>query len=315
MARPLVTVFGGSGFVGRHLIRRLAKQGFRVRAAVRRPNLALFLRPMGDVGQVEPMQANIRDEASVAAAVRGADYVVNLVGILHESGDQQFAAVQSSGAERIARAAAAAGVKRLVQVSAIGADPESASLYARSKAAGEENVRAAFPGATILRPSIIFGPEDGFFNRFASLATLLPALPLFGGGETRFQPVYVGDVADAIVNALASPAAEGKTYELGGPRTYSFKELMARVLEWTGRSRLLLPLPWAVAEIQGAILGLLPSPMLTSDQVTLLKSDNVVSAGKPGLNDLCVTPTPVEAVVPEYLKRYRKTGLFEPKNA
>ncbi len=307
-----VTVFGGSGFIGRYLVKRLAARGARVRVAVRDPEAAAFLKPMGDVGQVVPVATNIRNAPSVARAVDGADAVVNCVGILFERGRQRFDAVHGAGPARIAEAAAAAGVGRLVQVSAIGADLESASAYARSKAAGEAAVREAFPSATVLRPSVVFGPEDDFFNRFAALATFLPALPLIGGGETRFQPVYVGDVADAIVAALDRAEAAGGTYELGGPRIYSFRELMQVVLAQTGRRRLLLPLPFGLAKAEAALLQLLPTPPLTMDQVELLKSDNVVSDGAPGLGDLDVAPTSVDAIVPGYLFRYRRGGKLVP---
>lgn len=312
MTGELITIFGGSGFIGRHLIRKLAKQGARVRAAVRNPNLAGYLKPMGDIGQIVPVQANIRYESSVVRAVRGADTVINLVGILHESGPQKFAAVQAQGAGLIARAAWDAGVRKLVHVSAIGADANSRSQYAQSKAAGEALVRESFPGATILRPSIVFGPEDDFFNRFAALARLLPVLPLIGGGRTRFQPVYVGDVADAIVNAINDPRSDANTYELGGPHIYTFRQLLELVLAETQRRRLLLPAPFWLARLQAAVLQLLPSPLLTVDQVRLLETDNVVQEGAPGLAGLGVThPSSVELILPAYLHRFRRTGLFE----
>jgi len=308
MQDGLVTVFGGSGFVGRYLVKHLVAAGWRVRVAVRRPDEALFLKPLGNVGQISICQANLRVPPSVAAAVAGADAVVNLVGILYESGAQSFAAVQARGAETVARAAREAGVRRLIQFSAIGADPDSEALYARTKAAGEAAALREFPGATVVRPSIVFGPEDGFFNRFAALARILPALPLIGGGETRFQPVYVGDVAEAVVRLLADAASAGKTYELGGPKVYSFRELMEIVLRETGRRCLLLPVPIAIASFQAAFLELLPYPLLTRDQVKLLKRDNVVSAGAPGLGELGIAATPVAAVVPTYLYRYRRGG-------
>ncbi len=312
MANELITVFGGSGFIGRHVIRRLAKRGARVRAAVRQPNLAGYLKVMGDAGQIEPVQANIRYESSIVQAMRGADKVINLVGILHESGPQKFTRVQAEGAAAIARAASAAGVRKLVHVSAIGADAASSSSYARSKAAGEAAVREHFPAATIIRPSVVFGPEDDFFNRFAMLARLLPALPLIGGGHTKMQPVYAGDVADAIVRALDDAATDGKTYELGGPHIYTMKQIMEMVLEQTGRRRLLLPLPFFAARIQAALLQILPKPLLTVDQVRLLETDNIVSQGALTLKDLGVTqPTSAEVVLPTYLYRYRRTGQFE----
>ena len=315
MAERLVTVFGGSGFIGRYVVKRLAASGARVRVAVRRVEDAKFLKPMGDVGQIVPFLANVRVPSSVRAAVEGADAVVNLVGILHESGAQKFSAVQAEAPGTIAEAARAVGVRRLVHVSAIGADPASPAAYARSKAEGEAAVRAAFPEATILRPSIVFGPEDGFFNRFANLARFLPALPLIGGGHTRFQPVYVGDVADAVMAALTRPEARGRVYELGGPATLSFAELLSYILEVTGRRRLLLPVPWPVARVQGALMGLLPGAPLTLDQVRMLERDNVVSEGAPGLAELGIRPVPVETVVPTYLTRYRRAGAFTPSEA
>ena len=315
MAAKLVTIFGGSGFVGRHTVRALARAGYRVRVAVRRPHTAHFLRPLGDVGQVELVQANIRDDNSVRAAVDGADVVINLVGILFEGGKQKFAAVQAEGAGRVGEAAALAGASRFIHVSAIGAEPKSSSKYARSKAQGEELVRASFAEATILRPSIIFGPEDDFFNRFAALARFSPFLPLIGGGNTRFQPVFVGDVADAILRSLEDHGTQGRTFELGGPRVYTFKEVLQYILQVVGRKRLLLPLPFGLAKFQAFFLGLLPNPMLTMDQVELLKSDNVV--GLTGdetigtLSDLGIAPKTVDAIVPSYLERYRRLGQYE----
>jgi NADH dehydrogenase len=327
-SQQLVTVFGGSGFVGRHVVRALVKRGYRVRVAVRRPDLAGFLQPLGTVGQIHAVQANLRYPDSVAAAVRGADAVVNLVGILQEGGRQSFAAVQANGAGAVARACAAQGLTRLVQISAIGADGESASLYASSKAEGEAAVRQAVPDAVILRPSIIFGPEDGFFNRFASLARMLPVLPLVGGGETKFQPVFVGDVAEAIALAVDGAATGGATYELGGPEVKSFRELVAYICALTGRKRVLAALPFPLARIQAQVLeivdrltlGLLPNELkLTRDQVTLLESDNLVSAAATAegrtLEGLGVTSTSIEAVVPSYLWRFRKTGQFDTARA
>ena len=305
-----VTVFGGSGFVGRHIVRDLAKSGASVRVGVRRPDRALFLKPMGDVGQITPVAANIRDDASVAAAVEGSDAVVNLVGVLHESGRRTFDAVHHQGAGRIARAAKAAGADRLVHVSAIGADTHAMSDYARSKAAGEAAVRAEFPDVDIIRPSIVFGVDDKFFNLFAALARLSPVLPLIGGGKTRFQPVFVGDVAAAVAAILSSPKGTGTTYELGGPEILTFRELMEMVLRATGRRRLLVPIPFAIMECYGAMLGLLPQPLLTRDQVRLLRSDNTAEHGLPGLGDLGVAPTAVSAIVPSYLSRYRRGGQF-----
>ncbi len=327
-SQQLVTVFGGSGFVGRHVVRALVKRGYRVRVAVRRPDLAGFLQPLGMVGQIHAVQANLRYPDSVAAAVKGAAAVVNLVGILQEGGRQSFAGVQANGARAIAQACAAAGIARLVQVSAIGADRDSKSLYARSKAEGEAAVLAAVPGAVILRPSIVFGPEDGFFNRFAALARVLPALPLVGGGETKFQPVFVGDVAEAVARGVDGVVAGGRVYELGGPEVKSFRELLAYICEVTDRKRLLVPLPFPVARIQARILelvdtltlGLLPDAIkLTRDQVTLLESDNVVSAAAlaegRSFEGLGIAPVSVEAIVPSYLWRFRKAGQFDTARA
>src|SRR5499433_3013158 len=310
----LVTVFGGSGFLGRHVVRALAKLGYRVRVAVRRPELAGFLQPLGSVGQIHAMQANVRHPASVEAAAREADVVINLVGILFERGRQQFDAVQSAGAEAVARAAAAFDA-RMIHVSAIGADTESASHYARSKALGEKLVLSAVPSAVILRPSVLFGPEDDFFNRFAAIARFSPALPLVGGGHTRFQPVFAGDVASAIVAAIEGRAKDGVVYELGGPEVRSFKELMQLVLATIERQRLLVPIPFELAKFQAAFLQLLPKPLLTPDQVELLRGDSIVSeeARREGrtLEALGIDPVPMAAIVPSYLWRFRKTGQFK----
>jgi uncharacterized protein YbjT (DUF2867 family) len=305
MRNRLITIFGGTGFIGRHLVRRLAARGARILVISRDPAHGGRLQPMGGVGQIVVERADLGSEAAVARVVKGALAVINLIGILYETRRQTFAEVQGELPGRIGRAAAAAGVARLVQISAIGADPGSASAYARSKAAGEQAVREAFPAATIIRPSIVIGPEDGFFNRFAAMARLLPALPLIGGGHTRFQPVYVGDVADAIVAALERDDARGRTFELGGPQAYSFAELMRYMLQVIGRRRLLLPLSFELAMLQARILEFLPAPPLTRDQVELLKTDNVVGPDARTLADLGITPTPIELVVPEYLARYR----------
>ena len=318
MAARVVTVFGGSGFIGRYLVQRLAKRGWTVRVAVRHPDRALFLKPMGAVGQITPVAASVRHAGSIAAVVAGADAVVNLVGILGERGAQTFAAVHGDGAAAVAEAAKAAGARTLVHMSALGADPASSAQYARTKAAGEQGVRTAFPGAAIARPSIVFGPEDGFFNRFAALARFSPALPLIGGGKTRFQPVYVGDVAGALLRLTEDPATAGKTYELGGPRIYSFRELLELMLREIGRRRLLVSVPFGVARAQAlameivdrATLQLLPPPPLTADQVRLLERDNVVSSGALTLADLGIQPTAVELTVPSYLARYRPGGRF-----
>jgi len=308
----LVTVFGASGFLGRHIVRALGNDGWRVRAAIRHPNTAHFLKPMGRVGQIQLLKTNVNDDAAVDAALRGADAAINLVGVLSESGSQRFTALHANAAGRIAEHAAKHGVARLLHVSALGADVNSPSFYARSKAQGEERVRASFPQATIFRPSIVFGPEDDFFNRFAWLARISPVLPLIGGGHTRFQPVYVGDVARGVIAALKDPAAAGKTYELGGPEVLTMKEIMQLVAAQIQRKRLLIPVPFAIARIKGAILGLLPKPMLTLDQVRQLQADNIVSGSALTLRDLGIVPTAAEAILPSYLWRFRKTGQFEP---
>ena len=312
MSGRIVTVFGASGFLGRHIVRALAKAGWRVRAAVRHPNLAEFLRPMGLVGQVQPFKADIARPDEVAAAVRGADAVVNLVGVMHGGlGGKRFFAVHEEGARNVAEAAAAAGVARLVHMSALGASEDSVSGYARSKAAGETAVRAAFPAATILRPSVVFGQEDQFFNRFANLARYTLILPLIGGGRTKFQPVFVGDVAQAVAAALETPASAGQTYELGGPEVLSFREVLELIVRITGRRRLFVALPFALAKLGAYPAALLPNPPLTPDQVDLLKTDNVVAAGAKGLADLGVAAEAAEAILPTYLWRFRKTGQFE----
>jgi NADH dehydrogenase len=311
MTRDLVTVIGGSGFIGRYVVRLLARQKHRIRVAVRHPNQALFLKPMGDVGQIQLLQTNIRNAGSVARAVEGADAVVNLVGILQPSGHQDFQSVHVEGAESVARAAAAAGVRRLAHMSAIGADPRAESAYARTKGEAEAAVRDAFPAATILRPSIVFGPEDEFFNRFASMARMAPALPLIGGGRTRFQPVYVCDVADAVARAATQAGLEGQTFELGGPRIYTFRELMELVLAEIRRDRVLLPVPFLAAKIGAFFTGILPNAPLTMDQVELLKHDNVVAEGARTLRDLGIDPTPAESIIGGYLERFRKQGQFD----
>ncbi|MBL8660815.1 MAG: complex I NDUFA9 subunit family protein [Rhodospirillales bacterium] len=296
----VVTLFGGSGFVGRRLVARLVEHGARVKIATRRPEGKPPPRTHGP-GAVETVKASIGDEAAVQAAVSGATVVINLVGILYESGAQSFEAVHVEGARRVAAAAKAAGVPRLVHMSALGASPRSPSEYARTKAGGEQAVLERFADASIVRPSIVFGPDDDFFNRFAEMAKLSPALPLIGGGKTRFQPVYVDDVAAAFVRILEDDDARGKTYELGGPRVYSFRELMELMLSVKGTSRLLVPIPFFLAEIQGSVLQMMPTPPLTRDQVELLKTDNVLGGSAPGLESLGVTPTPLEEVLPTYL--------------
>jgi NADH dehydrogenase len=309
----LVTIYGGSGFLGRHLVRALAKRHYRIRVAVRRPDLAFHLQPLGRVGQINAVQANLRNAESVEAAARGADVVINLVGILFERGRQRFDAIHTEGAANVARAAKAHGA-RLVHVSAIGADENSTSVYARSKAAAERLVGEIVPEATIVRPSIMFGPEDNFFNLFASLARMSPVLPLIGGGHTKFQPVFVGDAAQAIVCAVDGQARAGTTYELGGPEVRTFREIFEYILETIERHRLLVPVPFLVAKLKASLLQLMPKPLLTPDQVELLRTDNIVSpeaiAQQRTLQGLGIEPETIEAVVPFYLWRFRKTGQF-----
>jgi uncharacterized protein YbjT (DUF2867 family) len=317
--KGLVTVFGGSGFLGRHVVRALLKSGWRVRAAVRRPDLAGHLQPLGMVGWVQPVQANLRYRWSVDRAVTGADAVVNLVGILAPSGRQRFDAVHVFGARAVAEATRAAGIRSLTHVSALGADLQSQSDYARTKAEGEAAVLETIPGAVILKPSIMFGPEDDFFNRFAGLARVLPALPLIGGGKTRFEPVFVGDVAAVIARSVAGKATPGMTYELGGPEVKTFRECLALVLAEIDRKRLLLPLPFALANVMAAVLQLLPKPLLTVDQVRQLKVDNVVSEAARAegrtIGAFGVDPTSLAAMLPTYLSRYRPSGQFERRHA
>jgi uncharacterized protein YbjT (DUF2867 family) len=314
----LVTVVGGSGFVGRHVVRELAKRGYRVRVACRRPDLAGHVVPLGASGQIVPVQANIRYPASLAAVCDGAFAVINLTGVLFNSGAQSFDAVHVFGAEAVAKAAKVAKAQILVQLSAIGADVDGKSAYARSKAQGEAKAAAAFHGAIIVRPSIVFGPEDNFFNQFANMARFVPALPLIGGGKTLFQPVFVGDVALAIATLIDRGVADGKAYELGGPEQMSFKQVLQFILKTIQRKRLLLPLPFNIASLFGAVAGLLPKPFLTIDQVESLKTDNVVSdlATKQGrtLQGLGIVARSVEAIVPAYLYRFRKAGQFSAPN-
>ncbi len=317
MTKGLITVFGGSGFLGKYVIRELVKEGWRIRVPVRRPHTAQELKVIGNVGQVQLVQANLRYEDSVKQAVAGSDAVINLVALLFEEGKQSFESLHVQGAATLAKAAAAQGISNFVQVSAIGADAESDSDYSRTKAEGEQAVRAAIPTADIMRPSIIFGAEDQFFNRFAAMAQLAPALPLLGGGDTVFQPVYVGDVAQAIAKAV-SKGSSSKTYELGGPRSYTFKELMQFMLETIDRKRFLVPVPWAAANMMGAlgeISGMAPfvKPFLTRDQVKNLKVDNVVADDALGFEDLDIRLETIEAIVPTYLARFRKYGQFHEK--
>ena len=306
MRHRLFTIFGGTGFIGRYVVSRLADRGARLRVISRSPRThGNHLQPLGRVGQIVVQSADLSSEAALQRAVAGSAGVVNLIGILHDTRRQRFAEVQGALPGRIAAAARAEGVARMVQISAIGADPASSSAYARSKAEGERRVLEAFPDATVLRPSIVIGPEDGFFNRFAALARILPALPLIGGGRTRFQPVYVGDVAQAVVAALEHGDCRGRSYELGGPQIYTFAELMRYMLRVVGRRRLLPSVPFGLAAFQARFLELLPEPPLTRDQVELLKFDNVAAPDMPGLQALGITPTPLELIVPQYLARYR----------
>jgi NADH dehydrogenase len=302
--RQIATVFGGTGFIGRHVVKRLVDAGHEVRVAVRDAEAVAVLRPLGVVGQVVPLHAPLGDAAAVARAVAGASFVVNLVGILAERRAGDFDRVHHLGAAAVAQAAAAAGVARLVQVSALGADAASPSLYASSKAAGEAAVLAAFPRAVILRPSVVFGAEDQFFNRFAQLAQMLPVMPVFEGG-TKFQPVHVGDVADAVIAGLTRADVEGRVFELGGPKVWTMRQLLAWILAQTGRRRMLLDVPGAVAQVQARVLECLPGKLLTRDQLILLRRDNVVAPGAAGLEALGIAPLAVEQVVPAYLARYR----------
>ncbi|MAH82966.1 MAG: complex I NDUFA9 subunit family protein [Rhodospirillaceae bacterium TMED8] len=326
MVKQVVTLFGGSGFIGRHLVHKLAKRGFEVRIAVRNTEFAHVLKPAGDVGQIVPWQTDICDPAQVATAIEGAYAAVNLVGILYERGERSFQRMHVEAAENIAIAALNGGVQRLVHVSAIGADIESSSAYGYTKAAGEIAVKAAFPSATIMRPSVIFGPEDNFFNMFAGIMRLSPVLPVmgsrpwpkisiggltlidfdfFGKGGCSFQPVFVGDVAEAIMYALTEVTNEGEIYELGGPRVYSFKEIMELLLQTTGRERVLIPMPLWLAHAQAMILQLFPKPLLTIDQVRMMETDNVVSGDCPGLAELKIKAKTAEAILPTYLQRFR----------
>ncbi len=305
-ARKLATIFGGSGFIGRYVVKRLLARGYVVRVAGRHAERAMVLRPMGKPGQVVPIYAPLHEEALVARAVEGAELVINLTGILAEARKGDFFRVHAEGAGRIARLAASSVASKFVQVSAIGADPASSSDYARSKAEGEAAVRAVFPRAVILRPSIVFGPEDSFFNRFAGMATVSPVLPVVSGA-TKFQPVYVADVADAVLAAL-TPDAAGRLYELGGPQVMSFTQLLEMMLKLIGRKRLILDLPLGLARAQATVLERLPGKLLTRDQIKLLQCDNVVAQGSLGLADLGVTATPMGLILPGYLARYRPGG-------
>jgi NADH dehydrogenase len=309
----LVTIFGGSGFLGRHVVSALAKRGYRVRVGVRRPDLAIHLQPLGNAGQIQAVQANLRVRWSVDRAVEGADHVVNLVGILHESGRQRFRAVHDFGARAVAEAARAAGLP-LTHMSAIGATLQSASAYARTKAAGEKAVLDTVKDAVVFRSSIMFGPDDRFYNRFAAMARLSPVLPLIGGGQNLLQPTYVGDVAEAIARSVDGTVPGGKVYELGGPDVQSFRQCMEEMLQIIGRKRMLVPVPWWLAELQGSVLGLLPNPLLTRDQVRQLRVDNIVSeeAVKSGRDfaAIGIAPRNTTAILPSYLWQYRTAGQF-----
>lgn len=331
MTTKLVTVFGGNGFVGRHIVQRLARAGHRVRVACRDPESALFLKPLGDPGQINAVKANITNADEVARAVEGADWVVNCVGILAPVGGNYFGPVHEKGADNIARAAKAAGAQSLVHISALGADENAKSTYAKSKAAGETAVRASFPEAVILRPSIIVGPEDGFFNLFAAISRYSPVVPIVGCpimprfkmmpgqdtqwrfptfefcdfGGTRFQPVYVGDVADAVMKGLGDPATHGKLYELTGPRVYTFRRLMELMLRETGRRRMIVPYPIPLAYLTGFIGEFIPGKPITRDQVRMLKTDNVLTGQHDTIKDLGVEPHGIEAILPTYLRAYR----------
>ncbi len=314
-AGTLATVIGGSGFVGRHVVRALAKRGYRVRPAMRRPDLAGHLQPLGSVGQIMPVQANVRYPDSVAAACEGADVVINLTGVLFSSGPQSFDAVHAFGAESCARAARQAGAATFIQMSAIGADADSGAEYARTKAEGEKRARSQFPMCAMVRPSVIFGPEDELFNRFAAMARFAPALPLVGGGHTKFQPVFVSDVAEGICRiADGGRDTAAKTFEFGGPEVMTMRDILEFTLDTIDRRRLLVNLPFGLAKLMASVLGLLPKPILTMDQVELLKSDNLVSEASKisgrTLEGLGIVPQGVEAVVPRYLYRYRKAGQF-----
>jgi uncharacterized protein YbjT (DUF2867 family) len=312
--KGLVTVFGGSGFVGSQIVRALARMGSRVRVAVRQPGRGYRLRMLGDVGQIEVVQANVRDDASVARALEGAQGCINAVAILYESGRQTFEAVHVDGARRVAAAAARAGATHFAHISAIGADAGSPAAYGRTKAAGEAATREAFSRAAIVRPSVVFGPEDHFFNRFAQMATMSPALPLIGGGHTRLQPVFVADVGAAVAHAVWSDEAAGQTFELGGPEAFTFRRLMEIMLEVIQRRRFLVPLPWPMANALGLVGDLVAPtglvPPLTTDQVALLRTDNVAAAGAPGLRELGVTASALEPIIPSYLYRYRRGGQY-----
>lgn len=308
----MACVFGGTGFIGRQIVRELAKAGYTVKVATRAPEKAYFLKPYGNVGQIVPFLCRSGDDTTIRAAVQGCEVVVNCVGILFEKGKSSFTKIHTEWPRSIAKACTAEKVGRLIHISALGCE-ESASKYGKSKLNGELAVQENFARATIFRPSVVFGVEDDFFNMFGKLAAVLPALPLIGGGHTKFQPVYVGDIADAVMKAIADPESEGKIYELGGPDILSFRQIYERLFAETGRKRILVSLPWGVAKLQGCIMGLLPKPPLTADQVESLKTDNIVSNGAKTLNDLSITPTSLDIVLPTYLARFKPGGRFGDK--
>ena len=312
ITEKLACIFGGTGFIGRQIVRQLAKNNYRVKIATRVPERGFFLKTAGQPGQIVPVACLYGDDASLREAIRGCDLVINCVGILAEKGKARFDTVHSELPRRIARLCAEQGVERLIHLSALGCD-QASSKYAKSKLAGEAAVRQEFPAATIFRPSVVFGPEDNFFNMFARLSVLLPALPLIGGGETKLQPVYVGDLAAAVSACVIDPTTAGKTYELGGPQRYSFREIYQMIFRETGRRRVLMSVPWGLAKMQGTALGLLPKPPLTADQVETLKTDNVVAPTALGFRDLGIVPTAAELIVPSYLARFRPGGRFGDK--
>jgi NADH dehydrogenase len=312
MKQKVITVIGGTGFLGRYIVKSLAGAGYTIRVISRHPESALHLKTAGDVGQVVLMGGNLSNPDSLFGKLDGSYAVINLVGVLYEGGRQRFGTLHTQGAEKLAQMAKSCGAERFIQISALGADKNTSSSYARTKLAGEKAVQTAFPDATILRPSIVFGPEDNFYNQFARMAAFAPALPLIGGGHTCFQPVYVMDIARAILACLAKAETKGQTYELAGPQTYSFKQILQYILSITGKKRCLLKLPFGIASVIGTFGELLPVPPLTRDQVRLLKYNNVASADMPGFAQLGITPTAVEMVVPEYLARYRSPNTSSP---